>query len=222
MKQKRIELIIFDLDGTLIDSLDDIADAANKALAETGLAQHPTAAYRYFVGNGLTTLIKRIVPAHTPEQVTMQVTELFEILYRQNWSRKTGPYSGIRPMIDWLVENEVRLNVLSNKPDAFTRLCVTHYFPNPPFQLVFGQREGVPLKPDPQAAIEIIEKNGSSPQASLFVGDTSVDIKTGKAAGMKTVGVTWGFRPTDELIAAGADIIISEPAELTAYVTHTD
>ena len=221
MKRKRFELIIFDLDGTLLDTLDDIADSANMALAEMGMGQHPSAAYRYFVGNGLKTLIERIVPAQTPEPVQDHLTRLFEELYDHHWKSKTNLYSGVREMLDWLVKNEISLNVLSNKPDSFTRLCVKEYFPDRPFDLVFGQREGVPLKPHPQAAFEIIEQSGILPESSLFVGDTAVDIKTGKAAGIKTVGVTWGFRQKDELIEAGADIIISKPAELKSYVHYS-
>lgn len=221
MIRKRFELIIFDLDGTLLDSLDDIADSANRALAEMGMATHPSAAYRYFVGNGLKTLVERIVPTHTPEPEKGQVMRLFKERYDDNWKTKTCLYPGVRTMIDWLVKHKTNINVLSNKPDNFTRLCVKEYFPDLPFNLVFGQREGVPLKPHPQAVFEIIEKNGILPEASLFVGDTAVDIKTGKAAGIKTVGVTWGFRRKDELIEAGADSIISNPAELKSYVDYS-
>jgi len=218
MKKRHSGLIVFDLDGTLIDSLDDIADAANKALSQANMPQHLTAAYRYFVGDGLPALIQRIVPAHTSEQDQKQVAALFKTLYQQNWNRKTDLYPGIRTLIDWLDKSGVRLSILSNKPDSFTRLCVKEFFPDQPFELVFGQRQNVPLKPHPQAALGIIRTMGVSPQSSLFVGDTAVDMKTGKAAGMKSVGVTWGFRQEDELLKAGADIIISKPEELKRYV----
>jgi phosphoglycolate phosphatase len=211
---------IFDLDGTLVDSLVDIAEASNRALGELGFPSHETDRYRFFVGDGLMTLARRIVPRNTPEKLVTETARLFKRHYAGGWQRTTRLYPGIMAMLTRLLEDGVNLAVLSNKPDDFTRLFVSTFFPAEMFGLVFGHRDQVPKKPDPQGALEIADYFGTAPQACLFIGDTSVDIATGKAAGMTSMGVTWGFRKRQELENAGADLIIDRPYEIISHVIH--
>lgn len=216
--QIRFTTILFDLDGTLIDTLSDIAEAANNALRASGFPDHPPDRYRYFVGDGLLTLARRIVPEETAEHRIHEIAEEFRRQYEHNWNRNSHPYQGIEPMLNHLVRHDVKLAVLSNKPDDFTQTFVTTFFPGIPFGQVFGDREQVPKKPDPQAALEIAAYFDSHPRSCLFVGDTAVDMLTAKAAGMASMGVTWGFRDRLELERSGADIIIDRPEELIGHV----
>jgi len=216
--QPRFTTIIFDLDGTLVDSLNDIGEAANSALRTLGYPEHSVDRYRYFVGDGLATLARRIVPEGTAEERIRKLVEEFKNQYNTNWNRTSRPYQGIETMLGRLGESGVNLAVLSNKPDDFTQKFISAFFPGVSFGRVFGNREGVPKKPEPQGALAIAEYLGADPGSCMFVGDTSVDILTGKAAGMLSVGVTWGFRDRLELENCGADIIINKPEELIDHV----
>jgi phosphoglycolate phosphatase len=210
--------IIFDLDGTLLDTLADIATTSNAVLARYGFPLHPQEKYRNFVGDGLTTLIERITPEGTGRQMIEECCALFNQLYAKNWKNTCTPYAGVSELLHRLREKSFNLAVLSNKPHAFATIFVDEYFPGDIFSLVYGQRNGFAKKPDPGVALEIAEKLGSRPADTVFVGDTGVDIRTGKAAGMLTVGVTWGFRSVSELREHRADIIINSPMELLQYV----
>lgn len=221
MEHMRYKTIIFDLDGTLIDSMADIAVAANRALESLGLPTHPADAYRFFVGDGLAVLARRIVPENASDEQAAQVAETFKHYYEQNWHQTTRPYPGIMDMLELLSGHQINLAVLSNKPDEFTQIYVNRFFPEIDFKLVFGKRASVPKKPAPDAALEIAEELECNPDQCLFVGDTNVDIRTGKAAGMKTMGVTWGFRDRIELEKSGADIIIDTPHQLRDHVFST-
>jgi len=207
--------IIFDLDGTLLDTLEDIAHAANSVLARLGFAAHPIDAYRQFVGEGVRILFERALPE---EDRTAEAIEAcaaaFSAAYRRHWNVHTHPYAGITDLLAELRTRRLPLAVLSNKPDVFTRDCVVEYFPPGAFQVVFGQREGVPKKPDPAAAHEIAQRLDVRADRVLFVGDTAVDMQTAQAAGMTAVGVLWGFRPLEELQQGGAHAVISQPGEL--------
>ncbi len=147
--------IIFDLDGTLVDSLLDIAEAANKTLESMKYPVHPVDAYRQFVGDGLLSLAQRIAPEHTLEEKIAEIVDLFKVHYDRNWDQHTRPYPGITNMLQKLVENGLNTAVLSNKPDEFTRNFAARFFPDIAFGQVFGKRQEVPKKPDPQAALEI-------------------------------------------------------------------
>ncbi len=210
---------IFDLDGTLLDTLDDLADSMNAALAQMGLPIHPVDAYRTFVGEGVQLLIARTMPAELREDdgMVQQAMALYRTAYAQNWSRKTKPYAGIPGLITELQSAGVLLGVLSNKPDHFTQLCINHYFPAGTFDTVFGQRDHVTRKPDPAGATEISQIWGVPPEEISYIGDTATDMKTGRSAGMKTFGVAWGFRPVNELQENGAHVILHSPEELNAY-----
>lgn len=210
--------IIFDLDGTLLDTLADLAETCNELLQEHDLPTHPTAAYRNFVGDGLQTLIRRITPIGTEEIFIKQCCALFEERYARNWKRNSCPYPGIDDMVAALKMHGVKLAVLSNKPDAFTKLFVDEFFPMGQFSIVHGQRQGIPKKPDPTVALAIAAQLNVRPQETLFVGDSGVDIKTGKAADMLTAGVSWGFRSVRELTENNADIVFHNPLELQQYV----
>ena len=211
----RYKAILFDLDGTLLDTLEDLATAANRALGTLGLPAHPTDAYRVFVGDGLRTLAERILPGE--QRSAAQVDALvaaFEREYSRTWNERTAPYAGVPEMLDRLTGDGYRMSVLSNKPDAFTRLCVEQLLPHWTFAPLYGQRPGVPKKPDPAAALAIAAELGLDPAEVLYLGDTATDMHTARAAGMAAVGVLWGFRSADELHAAGARHLITHPGEL--------
>ena len=212
-----LEAAIFDLDGTLIDSLQDLADSMNETLAALAFPEHHLDAYRYFIGDGVHSLIARALPAEVREDAptVQRATELYRAAYGANWHRTTAPYAGIMELLHDLRSAGVPLAVLSNKPQHFTALCVEHFFPQQPFTVVFGQRDHVPRKPDPAGAWEIAATLQLPPEKIAFIGDTSTDIRTGIAAGMVTVGVTWGFRPRRELEGAGATIIVHDPPAIS-------
>ncbi|TKB27353.1 HAD family hydrolase [Desulfopila sp. IMCC35006] len=210
--------IIFDLDGTLLDTIVDLAETCNEVLALQHFPTHPTPAYKTFVGDGLQSLIRRITPVGTDDIILRQCSTLFAERYARNWKRNSCPYDGISDMLSALNKHGVQLAILSNKPHEFTKLFVDEFFPHGLFSIVYGQREGVPKKPDPTVALEIAERFGSLPQETIFVGDSGVDMRTGKAAGMIAAGVSWGFRSVQELTDSNADIIIHNPSELEQYV----
>jgi len=210
--------IIFDLDGTLLDTLAGLVITGNEVLARYGFPSHVSEKYRYFVGDGLKTLMERITPAGTGKYVLDECCGLFSDLYAKNWKFSCVPYDGVPEMLATLRKNSFPLAVLSNKPHAFTSLIVEDFFPGGIFSLVYGQRDGFAKKPDPEVALEIAARFGSRPSETVFVGDSGVDIRTGKAAGMMTVGVAWGFREREELMENKADIIINSPMELLHHV----
>lgn len=204
---------LFDLDGTLLDTLTDLADAANHALASVGRPTHPQEAYRTLVGQGVRQLfIDGLGPEHG--HLVDDAIAAHLAYYEDHRFDTTRPYPGIEPLLEALAERGVRLGVLSNKPDEATQDVIARYFPEQPWAYVRGHRSGTAAKPDPHAAIEATRTLGIPAERWLYVGDTSVDMQTGKGAGMFTVGVTWGFRSEAELREHGADAIIHEPAEL--------
>ncbi len=214
--------VLFDLDGTLLDTLDDLAMAANRVLAAQGLPVHPVDAYRYFVGDGVATLMERILPtALRATKVLDEAVTAFQREYANNWDDRSLPYPGIPQMLDRLAAEGLRLSILSNKPDVFTRLCVQRLLPQWTFDPLLGQRPGVPKKPNPAAALEVARLLGLAPAEILYVGDTAVDMQTANAAGMDAVGVLWGFRTADELQAAGARYLITAPEELLPIVSSS-
>uniref|UniRef100_A0A7C3WCH2 HAD family hydrolase n=1 Tax=Fundidesulfovibrio putealis TaxID=270496 RepID=A0A7C3WCH2_9BACT len=204
--------VIFDLDGTLFDTLEDLADASNAALATLGHPPHPLASYRHFVGNGMRKLMVRALPEGAAADLDRAVAAMNEI-YATNWKAKSRPYQGIPELLDALAGEGVALAVLSNKPDAFTRLIIEDVFRAWPWAAVIGDGQ-YPRKPDPAGALAIARTVGLDPSAMVLVGDTPMDVKCARDAGMRPVAVTWGFRPRAELEAAGADRFIDTPLEL--------
>ena len=214
--------VFFDLDGTLLDSIEDLADSMNAVLERNGLPVHPLESYLYFVGDGAASLVDRALPEGlaTSDDARRGFLEEYRTEYAGRWRSKSRLYDGVTEMLDRLVEmDDILLTVLSNKPHLFTAQCVEHFLDGWDFSMVLGQRDEVPRKPDPAGALEIAERLGVPVEDCLFVGDTSVDILTGRAAGMRTVGVLWGFRPESELRDAGAHSVIASPGDLLECLT---
>jgi phosphoglycolate phosphatase len=211
----KIRGVVFDLDGTLLDTLEDIADAANAALAERGHPVHPVEAYKYFVGDGAPTLIHRILPdaARTPAEEEALLVR-YKQLYGEGWDRKTAPYPGIMEMLNTLAARGLKIAVLSNKPQDATIACVGGFLRGCNFVIVQGQTEQFPKKPDPAGANAIARRCGIDPAEWLYVGDTATDMQTAVRAGMFPVGALWGFRTAEELTTHGARRLIAHPSEL--------
>jgi phosphoglycolate phosphatase len=207
--------VLFDLDGTLLDTLDDLADSTNAALAQLGFPPHPLDAYRYFVGDGVTNLILRTLPeAHRDEATVARTVDLMRRIYGEHWADKTMPYPGVPELLDALAERGVKMAVLSNKPDDSTKLCVAKLLPNWRFDAVIGASKAVPPKPDLAGVRQIVAKLGVPVEQFLYLGDTNTDMQTANAAGMFAVGALWGFRPAEELREAGARVLIERPGDL--------
>jgi len=206
---------IFDLDGTLIDSLRDIGEAMNRTLEAMGYPAHAMEKYNYFVGDGVKQLVQRALPPdHRDERTVADFLVAYRSDYGKNWRVHTRPYPGISELLRTLVARGIPLGVLSNKPDAVTCRCVESFFPDIPFIAVAGQKEDVPKKPDPTAALAIAAGMLLAPEQCVFVGDTATDMQTATAAGMFPAGVTWGFRPREELIDHGARLLADRPEAL--------
>lgn len=210
---------IFDLDGTLVDSLEDIGQACNDVLASHGYPVHPLPAYRFYVGRGFHKLVNDALPEGeaaklSSDQLTALIAEA-RARYGGNMCVRTKPYAGITEALHQLADDGHALAVLSNKPDDLTVELVRRYFPDVPFALVRGGREGVPLKPEPDAPLDMLRHMDFLPERSFYVGDSNVDIFTARNAGMISIGVAWGFRGADELRAAQADHVIDTPVALT-------
>jgi phosphoglycolate phosphatase len=212
-----IRAVLFDLDGTLADTLADVANATNWALQQVGCPTHPTDSYRYKVGDGARELCARALPADRRD-LTDQVLRLMRERYDQHCFDITHLYPGIPEMISALTQRRFALAVLSNKPDDFTKRVITRYFKPSPFAVVRGQLPNVPLKPDPTAAVRIAQELGIPPAHWLYLGDTNTDMHTARAAGMHPIGVLWGFRDRAELVDSGAEHVIAKPHELLALL----
>jgi len=210
--------LIFDLDGTLLDTLRDLADAANASLDHFGFPVHSIDSYRYFVGEGLHTLVQRILPDSATENDVEMMMKKFAEIYAGNWNAHSAPYPGIPDMLNSLSSAGLQLAVLSNKPHTFTKICVDTFLSDCSFACVYGKRDGIARKPDPVGALEIAEKMNLSVDDILYVGDTATDMQTGNNAGMRTIGVEWGFRERKELEQNNAWKIASTPAEVVTYV----
>lgn len=209
------ELVIFDLDGTLLDTIGDLAAACDAVLAARGLPQHTYEEYCHFVGNGILRLVERALPEllRTPEFVE-SVRADFVRYYTAHIDIHTKPYPGIPELLAELTRRGIRVAVASNKFQAGTEKLIRLFFPEIPFAAVFGQRPGVPLKPDPAVVGEILARTGVSREQVLYVGDSGVDMETARAAGVRSAGVTWGFRDREELVAAGAGRLVDRAEEL--------
>jgi phosphoglycolate phosphatase len=215
----RFAAVIFDLDGTLLDTLIDIGHAANSVLRHFHYPAHPIDDYRYFVGEGVRILFQRALPeAENSEQTVEACAAEFREAYGRLWNVHTRPYADVESLLAALARRSLPMAVLSNKPQRFTQLCVDEFFPAQTFRAVVGQRDGVPQKPDPAGAREIAEQLAVPPGKVLFLGDTGVDMQTARAAGMYAVGAQWGFRPKQELIAGGAQALIEQPSQLLALL----
>ncbi len=197
-----IRLAIFDLDGTLLDTLEDIADACNHALNECGFPSRNLDEYRKFVGRGIMNLFRGALPeGHKDEETVLRIKDEFVPYYNIHKDDKTRPYPGTEELLDALTANGVMLAVASNKYQEATEELVRKHFDRYDFQCILGQREGKPIKPDADIIIEAMECCGVRPDEVVYCGDSDVDMQTGSNAGVKTIGVTWGFRTREELAA---------------------
>jgi phosphoglycolate phosphatase len=207
--------VLFDLDGTLVDTLQDLADSANYVLASSGFPQHEVQAYRYFVGSGVQALASMALPEDARDRQTVDiVASRIEEAYSRRWAEHTLPYPGIPELLDALTDLGIRMAVLSNKPQRSAELTVSRLLPRWHFDIVEGERPGVPLKPDPFAALQIARLMKMEPGEFLYLGDSATDMRTAVAAVMYPVGALWGFRTAQELLTGGAKALIQRPVDL--------
>jgi len=211
--------VIFDMDGTLLDTLEDLADAMNRTLEDRGFPIHSVKAFRYFVGNGVAKLVSRTLPPEKRNsELTAECLEAFLTEYDRNWNRKTRLYDGVPELLDALTAKEIPMAVFTNKPQHFAELCMREFLPKWEFGVVLGQREGYPMKPDPAVPREIAEHLDIAPEAFLYLGDSDADMKTAVNTNMFPVGALWGFRSEKELRESGAVKVIRQPMELLKFL----
>jgi phosphoglycolate phosphatase len=206
--------LIFDLDGTLVDSLPGIAASLNHALAKAGLPPHPAGDVRRFIGNGSWVLAQRAAPAGSADEVVHAIEAAFKLHYDEHWADGTEPYAGISEMLESLRQRGHRLAVLSNKPHPFTAAIVAALFPGVVFDAVVGQRAGVPHKPDPAGAFEIVKTFGLPAEDCVLVGDSTIDRETARNAGIASVLVTWGYHDREPLLASAPDLLVDDVSGL--------
>lgn len=208
-------LVIFDLDGTLLNTIADLAAAANHALRKAGFPQHSPAAYPYFVGNGVRRLLERVLPEdeRTPDNVN-RLYEYFVDYYGSHLTVYTEPYPGMAELLRDLNDNDIQVAVASNKYQAAVTELIDSFFPDISWAAVCGQREGIPVKPDPSIVFGILSECPTPKNKVIYVGDSGVDMETARRAAVTSVGVTWGFRTEQELRDTYADHIVSDPAAI--------
>ena len=215
----RIRAVLFDLDGTLLNTVEDIMDSCNAGLASFGFPPHGLKEYNLFIGDGIEELVRRALPEdHGSDAMVSDCLAAVRAEYKKRWHNKTRPYEGVSEMLAGISAMDMPMAIFSNKPHDFTEDTVNYYFPDIPFAFVLGAKDENPKKPDPWGALHIAETLGIPPSDFAYLGDTHTDIETAKAASMLAVGAEWGFRGKEELTDAGADIIISDPKDLLKIV----
>ncbi len=214
-----IKLVIFDLDGTLLNTIADLAESTNHALHLHGFPTHPTEAYNLFVGNGINKLFERALPEgkRTEENIRL-IRESFLPYYGEHNMDKSQPYPGITRLLEILAKKDIHLAVASNKYHEGTRKLISHYFSHIPFIAVYGHREGILPKPDPTIVYDILHISKASKEETLYVGDSGVDMQTAQNSGVMACGVTWGFRPRIELESVNPQYIVDNPEEILKYL----
>jgi phosphoglycolate phosphatase len=215
----KYKAVLFDLDGTLIDTVDDIGDAANRVLSNRKFPTHSISTYRLFIGEGVRMLLTYALPEEDrkKELITACLKEFIED-YRYNYNVKTKLYDGIPELLDILTLRNLKLAVLSNKPHPMTKDCVEFFLSQWDFDIVLGQQDSIPRKPDPQGAFEVAQRLAIPPSNFIYLGDTAIDMKTALSAGMFPVGVLWGFRSLAELKENGARVVIDAPMQLMDFI----
>jgi phosphoglycolate phosphatase len=214
-----MKLVVFDLDGTLINSLEDLADSANWMLLQHGYPTHPVDAYRYFVGDGMRKLIERILPLEERNDMRIEQCKAeFVAYYTIHMEDKTVVYPGMIELLKELKDRGLKIAVATNKVHIAVAPLMAKYFPGIRFDSMIGQREGIPVKPHPQIMYDILKETDCQPSETLHVGDTATDMQLAHSAGVTPVGVLWGYRPLEELQEAGAKFIIEKPEELLGLV----
>jgi phosphoglycolate phosphatase len=213
-----VRTVIFDLDGTLLNTIEDLAAAGNDVCRQNGWPQHTVETYRRLVGHGIPDLVEKLSPEDCRSPLLLAATlEQFSRYYGAHSMDRTVPYAGIPELLAELKEREVRLAVCSNKADEFSQAIVAHYFPGL-FDMVRGKLPGVPGKPDPAAVRDILTALGADADRTLYVGDSAVDMQTARNAGLAACGVTWGYRPREELAAEGPQFLADTAAQLRALI----
>ena len=214
------QLVLLDLDGSLINSIDDLADSTNYALQQCGLPLHTVDEYKYFVGNSVDPLIRRALPEEEKENQTLfdRVKKIYLSYYAAHSKDKTRPYPGISDLLSRCNKAGVLVAVVSNKPDDITADVVRYYFPQIHFAATMGPKEGIPKKPDPAGVREVLRITGIALEDALYVGDTWVDMQTAQNSGVQSCGVLWGFRTRQELVENHADFIAANAAELAEII----
>ena len=207
------KLVIFDLDGTLLNTIDDLGNACNYALRQAGMAEHPLPAYNYMVGNGVRKLMERAAPDAKGEDIDALLAD-FRVYYDDHCTDCTKPYPGIKELLKNLERQNIKLAVASNKYQAAVDKIIGYFFPEVDFAMIRGEQAGCPRKPDPSVLFAILGEIPTSKAAVMMVGDSAVDIETARRACVEFVGVTWGFRPVSELRSAYADNIVTDPGEI--------
>ena len=214
---KQYKGIVFDLDGTLLNTIQDLADSVNYVLAYYGYSEHGYEDYKLKIGKGFQHLLEMSLPKDRQSDAMMEkALDMFVKAYAKRYLNKTAPYKGIEAMLEKLQEKGIKMGVNSNKRNDYSSALIKKNFPQISFVGIFGEREDVPRKPNPQAALELVGLMNLKPEEVLYMGDSQIDMETGKNAGMDTIGVLWGFRKEDELIEGGAAYIVKAPEEVTA------
>ena len=211
----KFSAVVFDMDGTLLDTLADISYSLNSVLEEEGYPTHSVEECRIMVGFGMRVLVRKALPesAHS-DAITEPLLKKMQARYAEHWNDSSRPYDGIAGLLDAIDRLGLKKAILSNKPDRFTRQCAEELLAPWKFDVIMGFRESIAAKPDPTGALLVAQELGVEPASILYVGDSGVDMKTANAAGMYPLGVTWGYRPGDELLATGAARLVSTPEEI--------
>ena len=214
-----IKLVIFDLDGTLLNTISDLAHSTNYALKQNGFPEHPVEAYRFFIGNGINKLFERALPENEKtEENVLRIRNTFIPYYDIHNADYTKPYDGIRELLTAMRLKGFTLAVASNKYQSATEKLIKYIFPDIFFIAVIGQREGMPVKPDPTIVYDILKIANVLPEETIYIGDSGVDMQTAANSNITSIGVTWGFRPREELEATGANYIVNHPKEILLFL----
>ncbi|MBR2488845.1 MAG: HAD family hydrolase [Clostridia bacterium] len=214
-----IKAVLFDLDGTLVNSLCDLATSCNFALESFGFPTHETEKYKYFVGNGMPSLIERILPEDKRDSDThKKVFDVFYNHYSQHFADKTAPYEGICELLCGLKQKGLKIGIISNKKHEMTLEVVNKLFDVSVFDVIYGKMEGYPVKPDVKLTFKLMEELGVKPDECVLAGDSGMDMAASVNAGCKGIGVLWGFRGKEELLENGADYIVEKPCEILKII----
>jgi phosphoglycolate phosphatase len=213
----KYKAVIFDLDGTLLNTLSDLADSANHVLSELTLPTHNYESYKYFIGNGIPKLIERCLPADRQE-LHSKALSMFNEYYALHSKDKTAPYDDIKELLYSLSEKGLKLGVITNKAHGIAVKVVEEYFGKDIFGRIRGLDDSIKAKPDPSGALSVMESLGATPSEVLYIGDSGVDMHTAKNAGFTPLGVLWGFRKKDELIENGAKYIAQKPLDILKFI----
>lgn len=214
----KYEAVLFDLDGTLVDSIEDIADSMNKILLNKGFPTHELIAYKSFIGEGIKNLVRKALPED--KRADSSVSLFFDEMmneYKQHLTEKTRPYDGIAILLDVLTKRQMKLTILSNKADELTKIVVNNLLSDWNFEIVMGAQNHIPRKPNPEGAFIISKKLGIEPNKFIYLGDTGIDMQTANDAGMYSIGVLWGYRSKEDL-EPGAKLLIEHPLDVIEWL----